>query len=155
MLGLPMWVTALTIVLSGSLLVYWFRYSCLLILRARSARDYATAVAQANALQFPQIQQKLEAITAAQLPSLDVLRRALDRDYKLLIWLMRHGSEFRTSGRQVEHKMLLLDYQLLRTWYTCSRRVSVRRGRHALEEMVNMVRHTAGMMGERRVKELA
>jgi hypothetical protein len=141
-----MWITA---VLSGSLFFYWFRYACVLILRARSTRDYATAVAQANALQFPQVQQKLEAITAAQLPSLDVLQRAIDRDYKLLIWLMRHGVEFRTTGRQVEHKMLLLDYQLLRAWYTCSRRMSVRRGRHALGEMVNIVRHFAGMMGER------
>jgi hypothetical protein len=147
-----MWVT----VLSGSLFFYWFRYACVLILKARSARDYATAVAQANALQFPQVQQKLEAITAAQLPGLDALQRAVDRDYKLLIWLIRHGAEFRVSGRQVEHKMLLLDYQLLRAWYTCSRRVSVRRGRHALEEMVNIVRHFAAMMGERHAaQELA
>jgi hypothetical protein len=141
-----MWVTA---VLSGSLFFYWFRYACVLILKARSAWDYATAVAQANALQYPQIQQKLEGITAAQMQSLDVLKRAVDRDYKLLIWLMRHGAEFRVSGGRVEHKMLLLDYQLLRAWYTCSRRVSSRRGRHALAEMVNIVRHFAGLMGER------
>jgi hypothetical protein len=141
-----MWVTA---VLSGSMLFYWFRYACVLILKARSARDYATAVAQANALQFPQIQERLEAITAAQMPSLDVLKRAVDHDYNLLIWLMRHGAEFRVSGRRVEHRMLLLDYKLLRAWYTCSRRVSMRRGRHALEEMVNIVRHFAATMGER------
>lgn len=138
------------IVVSGPLLFYWFRYSCVLILKARSARDYATAVAHANALQFPQVQRKLEAITLAQWPGLDVLQRAVDRDYKLLIWLMRHGAEFQVSGRRMEHKMLLLDYRLLRVWYTCSRRMSVRRGRHALTEMVNIVRHFAGMMGERR-----
>jgi hypothetical protein len=143
-----MWVTA---VLSGSMLFYWFRYACILILKARSARDYATAVAQANALQYPQIQERLEGITAAQMPSLDVLKRAVDHDYNLLIWLMRHGVDFRVSGRRVEHKMLLLNYQLLRAWYTCSRRVSMSRGRHALEEMVNTVRHFAGMMGERAI----
>jgi hypothetical protein len=144
-----MWVNLLTVALSCCLLVYWFRYACLLILTARSAQDYATAVAQANALQFPQIQQKLEGAAAAGRSHLDALQRALDRDYKLLVWLMRHGAEFQVAGRQVEHKMLLLDYQLMRAWYACSKRMSLRRGRNALEEMVHIVRHFAGMMGER------
>jgi hypothetical protein len=150
-----MWANVLTIALSCSLLVYWFRYACLLILSARSARDYATAVAQANALQFPQIQRTLEG-AAAELPHLDSLRRALDRDYKLLTLLMRHGEESQVAGRQVEQKMLLLDYHLMRAWYTCTRRMSLRRGRRALEEMAHIVRHFAGMMGERRAaQELA
>jgi hypothetical protein len=151
-----MWANVLTIVFSCSLLAYWFRYACLLILSARSARDYATPVAHANALQFPQIQQKLEGAAAAELPHLDSLRRALDRDYKLLTWLLRHGEDFQVAGRQVEQKMLLLDYNLMRAWYTCTRRMSLRRGRRALEEMAHIVRHFAGMMGERRAaQELA
>jgi hypothetical protein len=143
-----MWFHLLFPAASFALLAYWFRYICLLILRAGSARDYATAVARANALRFPEIQQKLAEESAAEPAHLDVLRRALDSDYRLLTSLMRYGAKFRTAGQQMEQRMLMLDFQILRARYAVSRRLSVRRCRRTLEKMIHILRHFAGMMGE-------
>lgn len=142
-----MWANVLFVAISGVLLVYWFRYTCLLILSTRAIRDYAAAVAEANALMFPEIQEKL----AGEIPEaahLDALHRALDRDYRLLTCLMRHGAEFRMAGRRLEHRMLVLDFHIMRAWYAVSSRLSARQSRHALEEMVHIVRHFADTMGE-------
>src|SRR5438552_17970357 len=109
-----MWVHVLFMAASLGLLGYWFRYTCLLILSVRSARDYAAGVARANALQFPEVQQKLAEERPGEAAYLDVLRRALDRDYILLTCLLRHGPEFRNVGQLIEHRMSKLDVQIMR-----------------------------------------
>jgi len=133
---------------SFALLVIWFRYACLLILSAGSTQDYGADVARANALRFPEIQQKLAVDAAAKPGCLDTLGRALVSDYRLLTTLIRHGAEFRTAGQRMEHKMLMLYFQILRAWYTVSKRLSIQHGRRTLEEMAHILRHFAGMMGE-------
>jgi hypothetical protein len=142
-----MWANVLFVAMSGVLLVYWFRYTCLLILSTRAIRDYAAAVAEANALKFPEIQQEL-AGGLAEAEHMDALHRQLDRDYRLLTCLMRHGAEFRMAGRKLEHRMLVLDFHLMRAWYALTSRMSSRHSRQALEEMVHIVRHFADTMGE-------
>lgn len=142
-----MWANVMFVAMSSVLLVYWFRYTCLLILNTRAIRDYAAAIAEANALRFPEIQQEL----AGEIPAgahLDALHSALDRDYRLLTCLMRHGAEFRMAGRKLEHRMLVLDFQIMRAWYAVSSRRSSRYSRRALEEMVRIVSHFADTMGE-------
>lgn len=143
-----MWANALFIAVSGVLLVYWFRYTCLLILSARCSRNYAAGIAQANALHFPEIGQKLEQSSAAEGDHLDALQHALARDYRHLTCLIRHGAEFRMAGRQLEHKMLVVDFHLMRAWYSLSRRMSIPLRRQALQEMVHILYHFADRMGE-------
>jgi hypothetical protein len=143
-----MWVNGLLIAVSAVLLVYWFRYTCLLILSVRCSRNYAVMVAEANALRFPEIEQALAQAQSAELAQLDALHVALARDYELLTCLFRHGAEFRMAGRQLEHRMLVLDFQVMRAWYAISRRLSIPRGQVALQEMVNILYHFADMMGE-------
>jgi len=133
---------------SLTLLVYWFRYTCMLILSVRSTGDRAAAVAQANALQFPEIQQKLANDIPAEPAHLDLLRRSLERDYDLLISLIRNGAEFRIARQQLENRMLMLDFQIMRAWFSVSRRLSVQRGRQTLEEMIHILGHFADMMAE-------
>jgi len=142
-----MWANVMFVAMSGVLLAYWFRYTCLLILSTRAIRDYAASIAEANALRFPEIQLEL----AREIPEgthLDAIQSALDRDYRLLTCLMRHGAEFRMAGRKLEHRMLVLDFQIMRAWYAISSRMSSRYRRQALEEMVRIVRHFADTMGE-------
>jgi len=143
-----MWVNVSLIAVSVVLLIYWFRYTCLLILSARCSRNYAAMVAEANALRFPEIEQALAHAQSAELAHLDALHLALARDYQLLTCLIRHGAEFRMAGRQLEHRMLVLDFQLMRASYAMSRRLSIRRGHLALQEMVHILYHFADMMGE-------
>lgn len=139
-----MWVTILTLGVSVVLLLYWFRYTCLLLLSTRPARDYAGAVAQTNSLHFIKVQEKLEGTHESG--HLDALQKALDRDYKLITCLIRHGAEFQMAGRQMERALLMTDYHVMRAVYSMSRRVS--RRRKALAEMVTILEHFADMMGE-------
>lgn len=133
---------------STVLLAAWFRYICLLILRVGSTADYAAAVACANALRFPEIQQRLAHPDAARPAHLDDLRRALDRDYTRVTALIRYGAQFRRAGDRAERRLLMLDFQILRARYAISRRLSVRRCHRTLEEMVCIVQHFACVMGE-------
>ena len=129
------------------LFAYWFRYTCLLILSTRPARDFAKDVAEANRLTFRDVQESL----AGQLSpaDLDTLQKKLDRDYALITCLLRHGADFKVAGNAIEERMLMVHYGLMRRWYGLARRMSATRGRQALEEMAQIVNHFAGVMGER------
>ena len=135
-----MLISAFFILVSLILLAYWFRYTCVLILSAKPARDYAAQVAATNRLSFPRIQQSLEVGVA--FAELETLCRQLDRDYTLLTCLMRHGAQFREVGQSLEDRMLMLDFAIMK------RTFSVRRSREALREMANIVQHFANQMGE-------
>jgi hypothetical protein len=136
----------LIIAFSFVLLVYWFRYTCLLILRTRTTKDYASGVVTANNLQFPQIQGCLR---GAEIVPLGPLRESLARDYRLLTYLMKHTAGFQVDGITVEQRMLLLDFNLMQIWYGATRKVAVPQARAALDEMSNILGHLANAMGER------
>ena len=135
-----MLISAFFILVSPILLGYWFRYTCVLILSAKPARDYAAQVAVTNRLSFPRIQQSLDVDVA--FAELDTLCRQLDRDYTLLTCLMRHGAQFREIGQSLEDRMLMLDFAIMK------RAFSMRRSREALREMASIVQHFANQMGE-------
>src|SRR5438874_13807062 len=79
--------TVIITVSSALLFGYWFRYTCLLILTAKTARDYGCEVAEANHLCFPKVQSKLRERAVA---NLDRLRDCLDRDYIVVIYMLGH-----------------------------------------------------------------
>ncbi|HTP86676.1 MAG TPA: hypothetical protein VMJ34_07010 [Bryobacteraceae bacterium] len=135
-----MLISAFFVLVSLILLAYWFRYTCLLILSAKPARDYAAQVAVTNRLSFPRVQQSLEA--GVQPSDLEALCRQLDRDYTLLTCLMRHGAQFREIGQSLEDRMLMLDFAIMK------RTFSMRRSVDAVREMANIVQHFANQMGE-------
>jgi hypothetical protein len=119
----------------------------LLILSAKTATDYAGQVAAANQLNFVDVQERLQSdLTPAQF---DGLRASLDRDFRLLEYLVRHAAEFRVAGQALEQRMLILDYRLMRVWYSLSRSFSNLHSRKALEEMSQIVGHFANAVGER------
>lgn len=129
------------------LFAYWFRYTCLLILSTRPARDFAKNVADANRLSFRDVQATLGG--ALKTADLDALQSRLDHDYALITCLLRHGAEFKVAGSAIEERMLMVHYSIMRRWYALARRLSVTRGRQAIEEMAQIVNHFAGLMGER------
>jgi len=135
-------VATITITVSSVLLFgYWFRYTCLLILSAKTTRDFAGEVATANQLGFLEVQSQLRANAVDLGPLCD----ALDRDYAVLARLMQQGGD---SSSSVEKRMLSINYSLTRAWYRVSSHVSAAAARQALEEMSMMVAHFANVMGE-------
>jgi hypothetical protein len=133
-------VTVLITASSALLFGYWFRYTCLLILSARTTRDYAADVAQANQLNFLQVQAELR----SQPVELDRLQASLDRDYAVINNLIQSNGEW-----GMEDRMLQLNYRLMGAWCAVSRRFSADMGRQALDEMSTIIAHFANGIGER------
>jgi len=132
-------IVTLVITVSSVLMFgYWFRYTCLLILSARTTRDYAADIATANQLSFLQVHSQLRENPA----DLDRLKASLDRDLAVVTTLIQ-------SEWGIEERMLKLNYQLMSAWCSVSKSFSASAGRRALEEMSTIVSHFANSVGER------
>jgi hypothetical protein len=137
--------SVLIIVLSVALFVYWFRYTCLLILSTKTARNYGGAVAEANRLSFPEVHNLLRAESAV---NMDALRDALEKDYRLLTSLIRNSASQEAGADDLEERLLMLDFALMRGWYAVGGVLGIARA-HALREMCDIVSHFANSMGQR------
>jgi hypothetical protein len=133
---------ATLVIMAGSvtLFAYWFRYTCLLILHARTPVDYGREVALANQLSFAQVQSQLFAPSA----NLDQLRGSLDRDFALLTALMTQAS----TGFGIEQRMLAFNYRIAAARYQFGQHFSANAARQALEEMSMVVAYFANSLGE-------
>lgn len=140
-------ISAILVIVSTGLLLWWFRYSCRLILSAPSARDYTKAVAQANELQFLEVQQDLVKVSEPR--QLHSLEEKLARDYTLLNYLLCHGPAFLARTDRLEHRLLMLHYNLMRAWYALTCKLSVSKSQRALQEMTQVIGYFANKMGER------
>lgn len=137
--------TIIITVSSAALFAYWFRYTCLLILSARTARDYTSDVAYSNHLGFPEVQAKLQEGAS---PDLDGLRAALDNDYRVVRQLLKYMPKTEEAPSALETQMLAINYRLMGAWYQVSRRFSASLAARALNEMSMVVAHFANQMGE-------
>jgi hypothetical protein len=132
---------------SAALLAYWFRYTCVLILRTRTVKDYAPGMATANDLRFHEIRGGL--VREAPLADLPVLQKALESDYRLLTYLVEHTAGLEVGGLTVEQRMLMLDFKAMRIVCALSQWLGIDAARGALEEMSCILNHLANAMGER------
>jgi hypothetical protein len=134
-------IVTLVITVSSVLMFgYWFRYICLLIVSARTPRDYAADIATANQLSFLQVQTELRESSA----DLGRLQASLDRDLAVVTALIQNAS----GQWGMEDRMLQLNYRLMSTWCSLSQRFSPEAGRRALDEMSMIVSHFANSLGE-------
>ena len=97
--------------LFGSLFLfaYWFRYTCLLILSTKTARDYAEAIAEAHQLGFLEVQSRLRTCATA---NLERLHQSLDRDYAVIRQLLQDASSAQ-GQTALEMRMLHMNYHLM------------------------------------------
>jgi hypothetical protein len=123
-----MLASVLIIGFSLVLFVYWFRYSCLLLLR----NGVDPALAESDRFNFTSVRQGLKNGLA-----LDPLHASLQRDYQLLTYLLQHATSVELE--QLECKLLVLDYQLMRGWYRLTRSAAPEQARRALAEMADIL----------------
>jgi len=121
------------------LLAYWFRYSCILLLRAHAERT-ALAVPDIRFC-FAEVQAQLR---TAEL--LDPLHLSLQRDYEILTYLLQHAAGL--SLESFEDRLLVLDYKVMQWWYRLTRIAAPRQARQALYEMASILNVLAQKMGE-------
>ena len=141
-----MFASILIILVSVVLLVYWFRYSCILLLRGYADQP-VVAVQSDSRFSFGSVRERLQ--TEQQL---DPLLVALQRDYQLITYLLEHAAGLELSG--FEDRLLLWDYKLMRAWYQITRVAFPEQARQALSEMATVLTILGGKIGERAASNL-
>src|SRR5271157_5635524 len=114
------------------LLGYWFRYSCILLLRAQVERAAAAPAVPDIKFCFADVQARLRTTEA-----LDPLHVSLQRDYEILIYLLQHAAGL--SLESFEDRLLVLDYKVMQWWYRLTRIAAPQRARRALYEMASIL----------------
>lgn len=130
-----MLASVLIIAFSLVLFVYWFRYSCILLLR--NSADQQAPVGDFN---YITVQQGLKAGL-----ELDPLHQSLDRDYRVLTYLFEHA-----AGLELEHleyRLLVLDYRVMQGWYRLTKSAAPQQARRALAEMADILGVFVGRIG--------
>src|ERR1039457_2717982 len=125
--------------ISAVLLVYWLRYSCVMLLRGAQERSAMLAVADER-FSASSVLERLK--TEADLAPLE---RALERDYRVVTYIIEHATDLELAS--IENKLLVLDYQLMRLWSHLTRPLAPRQSRKALSEMASVLRVLTGQMG--------
>jgi hypothetical protein len=151
--------TVITLV-SLSLFIFWFRYMCLLILRERGGRNYAGEVATANHLVFMRAktlladEAEVDDAQPMSVTTLDTLEHSLDRDFRVVTYLLRNASDH-CRVRAIEQFVLMLDFYLMRGCYRALRDVSRPTAKGALLEMTLIVSYLAQSAGQNSIARRA
>jgi hypothetical protein len=131
--------SVLILICSVVLLVYWFRYSCVLLLR--NSADRAETPFADERFSIGMVLERLHTQT-----ELGELERALDRDYHVLTYLLKHAADLELAS--IENRMLILDYKLMRLWYRISSIIAPKQSRKALQEMATALGAVARKAGQ-------
>jgi hypothetical protein len=118
-----MLASALISIVSAALLGYWFRYTCILLLRSN---EHQTALG-------------LEG-------ELDPLRRAVEQDYRMLTYVWQHAAGL--GEQSIEERILMLDFKIMRTWYRLTETAAPKQARYALAEMAAVVAFLSQKLGQ-------
>ena len=123
------------------LLVYWFRYSCILLLRSHAEQTASESAAQDTRFCFAEVQAQLRTAEV-----LEPLHLSLQRDYEILIYLLQHATGLGLES--FEDRLLVLDYRVMQYWYRLTRIAAPQQARRALCEMASILNVLAQEMGE-------
>jgi hypothetical protein len=126
----------LIITVSAVLVCFWFRYSCLRLLQGRATSE------------SPFSMRELRARLRSE-GHLDAVHQSLERDYRIMAYLLEHGGARRGS---LEERLLIWDYKAMKGWYRLTRTKAPRQAARALLEMASIIgilaaqlAHTAGI----------
>ena len=138
-----MLASILIIIASTVLFVYWFRYTCLLVLAQKSSTEFTLKVASTIRLSFPQVEAALQA--APRTAALDRLHQGLENDFRILTVLLSQA----TGSDSIEHRILAIDYKVMQVWYKLTRtHGNLFLARQALSEMTSILGFFAEELGQ-------
>jgi hypothetical protein len=130
----------LIVAISALLLVYWFRYTCLLLMRSQVEDLDWTPVA--DSFQVREVQKRIQSES-----ELESLHRSLDRDYQLLTYLLQNAYHLGTN--RLEDQLLVWDYRAMQWCYRLTKTAAPRQARRALREMASVMGILVGRMDRR------
>ncbi len=127
-----MLASILIIALSLAMLVYWFRYSCVLLLRNHRELADSSHAMEDNRFHVGEVQQQLQTADV-----LDPLHASLQRDYQVLTYLLEHAVGLELQA--LEDRLLVIDYRVMQWWYQLTRIAAPEQARQALREMAEVL----------------
>jgi hypothetical protein len=137
-----MFASVLIIVLCSALLAYWFRYSCILLLRSSEEQTGAVSFAMQGTFKRAAIQEGLQ-----NGDPLDPIQKLLANDYQVLTYLVRHSS--RVKLESFEERLLVWDYKVMQFWYGVTKTAAPEQARQALREMATVLTVLSSRIGQR------
>ena len=135
------------LIFSAVLFVYWFRYTCVLMLRSKTPQDYSARVVEANHLSYPSVELRLSG--DGWDGEFGQLMFSLKRDYRLLSYLLKHAAGLQLGGSTLEQSMLMIDFRIMQWSCKATRYFSPALSKAALREMTQVLHNFANTMGER------
>jgi hypothetical protein len=139
-------ISLVIIILSLAMFVYWFRYSCILILESNWSEEQAQVFASQNGLSFGSIEDSLARADTAT--SMDRVKDSLDRDLDRVLALLSMCPSVQETGHSLESRLLLADYKFMKAWYALTRSIAGPKAQGALREMALVVSYLAGECGD-------
>ena len=132
--------------LSVAMLLYWFHYSCVLILESDWNEDQARAIAGQKELIFHTVE---DVLSRAQTTSdTDRVRDLLDRDLAAVVNMMSECESLRENGRSLESRMLMVNFHITKLRYAVARTSAGPKAHDALRVMSRIVGYLAGELGD-------
>jgi hypothetical protein len=128
------------IAISVVLFAYWLRYSCVLLLRSAQERVSQSALVD-DRFSVSSVLERLKSEC-----ELDPLERALERDYRVLSYLINHAADLELMS--VENRLLILNYRVMRIWSRMTRSLAPDQSRRALGEMASVLSVLVTQMAE-------
>ena len=131
------------IVICSALLVYWFRYTCTLILGRNYSAEHAIKVASTIRLSFPHTETALQTERTAF--ALDCLYENLDSDYCILTDLLSDAA----GETSIERRFLTMDFKIMQIWYGLTKTSrNLPRSKSALSEMSSILGYFAAEIAQ-------
>ena len=128
------------IAISVVLFAYWLRYSCVLLLRSAQERVSQSALVD-DRFSVSSVLERLKSEC-----ELGPLERALERDYRVLSYLINHAADLELMS--VENRLLILNYRVMRIWSRMTRSLAPDQSRRALGEMASVLSVLVTQMAE-------
>ncbi len=127
-----MLASILIIAFSLVLFVYWFRYSCILLLRNAAEDSVTPAIEGDDRFRCAEVLASLKNGEA-----LDPLHQALARDFQIFHYLLEHAAGLELGA--FEDRLLVLDFKVMQFYYRATRFIFPEQARKALTEMATVL----------------
>jgi hypothetical protein len=131
---------------SAACAVYWAHHCCVLLVGRRQLTEQAQAFAEANRLDFLRVRAMLQ---TASSPHYDGLLDALRRDFDALTYMLRYAATLHVDRFSGTERLLMADFAVMRMLCRMGARFSPLVARQTLLQMIAIVEHLSGLMGQR------
>lgn len=141
-------VSVLILIVSGILLFFWLQLASRSIRAQGFERNFGADVAQANQLQYLEIQRALSGEPEVIADYKEVLA-TLEWDYKALTYLLRNAATLHVGRYSSAERLLILDFQLLRLGVRVKRLLGIGDWQSSLRGMVSILDYFGNVVGQR------